>query len=135
MNIADSVRAFKSAWDWARGLGWIQQGLVASAIAVTVLAAGWKQVIYFYRWCVESAHARHDKAVLAVMRSAHLDAIHAGKISSGQVSCFEVFGIAQALERTPEDVTRSLHRLLDKGKLKRGLGATWCLSRDESFPD
>ena len=135
MNITDSVRAFKSVWDWARGLGWIQQGLIASAIAVTSLATGWKQVITFYKWCVESSHARHDKAVLAVMRSAHRDAVESGKISLGQISCFEPPGIAQALHRTPEDVVVSLRRLLTKGKVKRGLGATWCLSRDESFLD
>lgn len=135
MNIADSVSAFKSVRDWARGLGWIQQGLLASAIALTTLAAGWKHVISFYRWCVESAQARHDKAVLTLMRTAHRDAIQGGKISSGQISCFESVGIAQALHRKPEDVNLSLRRLLAKGRVRRGLGATWCLSRDESFMD
>jgi hypothetical protein len=114
MNIAQAVPAFKSVVDWIQNLNWIEQAAIATAVAITTLAAGWKPLLAFYRWCLE----KYDNVILHQftegLRSAKL------KHPNQHIDLLPLplARISDTANRSEKNVYRSLRRLESAGKVE-----------------
>ena len=119
MNIAEIAPGFKSL-----GLFW--QALIATAVAVAALAAGWNPVLSFYRWCI----AKHDGKILHILKEWLRDARLKHSVQYFVLSPAPLAMIAGAANRSERSVYKSLRRLENAGSVEE-VKTGWILKGQE----
>ena len=124
MNIAEAATAFKSIVELVSRLSKFTQAILAIAIAVAALAAGWKPVLGFYKWCL----SKYDGKILSLFkeleRAGKLQ--YPGKFRNITAVPLPLQEIVKTVQRPEKHVYKSLRRLENAGELEE-VPAGWIL--------
>jgi hypothetical protein len=127
VNIDEISLRLNPVWEFFSGLSLVERVLIATSLAIATLAAGWKPVLSFYRWCVD----KYDSKVLGFFRES------LRKTRLNHPTEYMTLGpitepdLANAIHRRYASVCGSLRRLEVRGLVKE-VRSGWVLI-DQDF--